>query len=100
MTEHSAMLPECKIEHKLFNDHLQDAPAMREKISTHEAQIITLFKFFEDVKDVKRIVMNGAFSIVVSILIAALALAVTWGRTLEKVERLDQISKHFTAEMK
>ena len=100
MSEHGVILPECRIEHKMFHDHLQDAPAMREKISTHEAQIITLFKFFEDVKDVKRIVMNGAFSIVVSILIATLALAVTWGRTLEKVERLDQISKRFTAEMK
>lgn len=90
---HDVMLPECKVEHSLFQDHLKDAPSMREKITTHDARIEMLFRFFDDVKDIKKFLLGGVLSIVFTVLLASMGLAVTWGRILEKVDRLERLSQ-------
>jgi len=88
--EHSAVLPLCEEKFKLYDKHLEDAPTNRDKIVEHDTKIKVLCT---DLNGLKNWIVGSTTSIIVTILLAALAVAVTWGKTLEKVERLDRISQ-------
>jgi len=88
--EHSTVLPLCEEKFKLYDKHLESAPSNRDKIVEHETKIKVLCT---DINGLKNWIVGSTTSIIVTILLAALTLAVTWGKTLEKVERLDRLSQ-------
>jgi hypothetical protein len=77
----------CQEKFKVFDKHLEDAPSHRDEIVEHREQIKTLFV---NVEKITGTIRNSAATIILTIALSALALAVTWGKTLEKVERLDR----------
>ncbi len=86
--EHAEVLPLCEAKFKLYDKHLEDAPSNRDKIVEHETKIKVLCT---DINSIKNWIVGSTTSIIVTVLLAVLALAVTWGKTLEKVERLDRM---------
>ena len=48
--------------------------------------------------DLKRTIIGSSTTVIITVMLSALALAVTWGRTIEKVERLDRM--HIDQEFK
>ncbi len=85
---HEAILPQCQEKFSLYDKHLEDAPANRDMIVKHETKIKVLCS---DIRDLKKYIFGSAIATILTIVLAALGLAVTWGKTLEKVERLDRM---------
>ncbi len=85
---HEIILPECEVKFEQIDKHLEESPPMRDMIVRHEAKIKIVCT---DIDNLKKWIFGSSASIILSIILAAFSLAVTWGRTLEKVERLDRM---------
>ena len=88
---HNEVLPECQEKFKGLDKHIEDSPTVRDMVVRHDIQIKTMIENIAVLADLKRTIVGSSMSVIVSVMIAALALAVTWGRTIEKVERLDRM---------
>jgi len=96
--EHAEVLPLCEVKFQLYDKHLEDAPANRDKIVEHETKIVSIeqniekiAKGIDKIRNIKLATILSALAIIVTIVLAAFAAAVYFGRTIEKVERLDRI---------
>lgn len=85
---HEAILPQCQEKFKLYDKHLEDAPANRDMIVEHETKIGTLG---DSIKNIRNWIIGSSATIIIAIIGACFTMAVTWGKTLEKVERLDKM---------
>ena len=88
---HNEILPECQEKFKGLDKHIEDSPTVRDMVVRHDIQIKTMIENIAALADLKRTIVGSSMSVIVSVMVAALALAVTWGRTIEKVERLDRM---------
>lgn len=79
----------CKEKFKQLDAHLKDSPHNRDMLVRHEGQICNIEK---SIDRVIAWVIGSSGTILLTILLAALGLAVTWGRTLEKIDRLEKAS--------
>ena len=95
---HEEILPECQEKFKGMDKHIEDSPTVRDMVVRHDIQIKTMIENIAALADLKRTIIGSSMSVIVSVMFAALALAVTWGRTIEKVERLDRM--HIDQEFK
>lgn len=87
---HELVLPECRGKFEEIDKHIEESPLMRDLIVRHETKIKVICT---DIDDLKKWIFGSSAAVILTIFLATLALAVTWGRTLEKVERLDRISQ-------
>ena len=88
---HSEILPECQEKFKGIEKHVEESPNVRDMVIRHDTQIKTMIENIAALADLKRTIIGSSMSVIVSVMFAALALAVTWGRTIKKVERLDRM---------
>ena len=88
---HEEILPKCQEKFKGMDKHIEDSPTVRDMVVRHDIQIKTMIENIAALADLKRTIIGSSMSVIVSVMFAALALAVTWGRTIEKVERLDRL---------
>jgi hypothetical protein len=87
MVEHNEVFPVCEVKFEQLSQHLEESPGVRDMVTKHEIKIKILCS---DVDGIKKWILGSSASIIITIILAVLGLAVTWGRTLEKVERLDR----------
>jgi hypothetical protein len=87
---HELVLPECRGKFEEIDKHIEESLLMRDLIVRHETKIKVICT---DIDDLKKWIFGSSAAVILTIFLATLALAVTWGRTLEKVERLDRISQ-------
>ena len=88
---HEEILPECQEKFKGMEKHIEDSPSVRDMVVRHDIQIKTMIENIEALADLKRMIIGSSLSVIVTVMLASMALAVTWGRTIEKVERLDRM---------
>ncbi|MCX5657964.1 MAG: hypothetical protein NTZ48_07110 [Candidatus Omnitrophica bacterium] len=78
----------CGEKFKQLDNHVEESVPIRDKVTKHEEKLETIEK---GIDRIIRGLWGSVAAIVLTILLATLGLAVTWGRTLEKVERLDKM---------
>ena len=95
---HNEILPECQEKFKGMEKHVEESPNVRDMVIRHDTQIKTMIENIEALGDLKRTIIGSSTTVIMTVMLSALALAVTWGRTIEKVERLDRM--HIDQEFK
>jgi len=85
------ILPECQEKFKGIEKHVEESPSVRDMVVRHDTQIKTMIENIAAIADLKRTIIGSSTTVIITVMLAALALAVTWGRTIEKVERLDRM---------
>ena len=95
---HNEILPECQEKFKGLDKHIEDSPMVRDMVIRHDTQIKTMIENIAALADLKRTIIGSSTTVIITVMLSALALAVTWGRTIEKVERLDRM--HIDQEFK
>lgn len=88
---HNEMLPECQERFKTMEKHVEESPNVRDMVVRHDTQIKIMVDNIAALADLKKTIIGSSTTVIITVMLAALALAVTWGRTIEKVERLDRI---------
>ena len=88
---HEEILPECQEKFRSVDKHIEDIPTVRDMVVRHDIQIKTMIENIAALADLKRTIIGSSTSVILTVMLASLALAVTWGRTIEKVERLDRM---------
>jgi hypothetical protein len=86
--DHELVLPECEVKFRDTETHIEEGKVFRDMIVKHEAKLKYVCA---DIGTLKNWIFGSSAAIILTIVLASLGLAVTWGRTLEKVERLDRI---------
>ncbi len=94
---HDEILPQCEEEHKRAEEHLKEAPKFRDLLTRHEVELQTLFRTFDrldakviELGNIKWSVILSAVGLIITIILSAFSFSVTWGRILEKVDRIEK----------
>ena len=95
---HDEILPECQEKFKTMEKHIEGSASVRDMVVRHEIQIKAMVENIASLGDLKRTIIGSSTTVIMTVALASLALAVTWGRTIEKVERLDRI--HIESDIK
>ena len=92
---HSDRLPECvefqcQVKETVMK-HIEESIFIRDMVKDHDIRVRLIEKTHDKIAELEKIVLQGTFRIVVTILSFGIGLAVSWGILITKVGRLESL---------